>query len=141
MDFLKRNTRRIVTDTAGWLLIVAAILTGWLPGPGGIPLLVAGLGLLSINNAWAKRLRLLVIKHGGRLVEILFPRWPWLEWAYDIIAFLLLLVTLLLEMRHAHLWEMGLGVTAFFIALFIALTNRDRLNRLRAASRRNKHKH
>jgi len=136
MDFLKRNTRRIVTDTAGWFLIVAGIATGWLPGPGGIPLIVAGLGLLSINNKWAKRLRIWVIDNGGKAVKILFPRWPWLEWAYDIVAFLLLVVTLLLEMRHAHLWEMSLGISAFFIALFIALTNRDRLNRLRAMNKR-----
>ncbi|HSX31433.1 MAG TPA: hypothetical protein VLE99_05955 [Candidatus Saccharimonadales bacterium] len=136
MDFLKRNTKRIAVDAAGYFLILAALATGWLPGPGGIPLAVAGLGLLSINNAWAKKLRLLVIKHGGRVVEVLFPRWPWVEWGYDIVAFLLLVLTLLLEIRHARLWEMGVGVTAFFFALFIALTNRDRLNRLRGKHKR-----
>jgi hypothetical protein len=138
MNVVRRHAKRIAIDAAGYLLIVAAITTGWLPGPGGIPLAVAGLGLLSINNAWAKHLRIWVIQNGGRLVEILFPKWPWVEWGYDIVAFLLLMVTFLLEIHHAHLWEMGLGVTAFFIALFIALTNRDRLKRLRgkAAGRR-----
>ncbi len=136
MYFLKRNTRRFVIDTAGYLLIVAAIATGWLPGPGGIPLLIAGLGLLSINNAWAKRLRMFVVKHGGKAVRILFPRWPWAEWAYDILAFLLLLLTLVLELHHANVWEMGLGVTAFFIALFIGLTNRERLQRLQSNIKR-----
>lgn len=136
MDYVRRNAKRIAIDGAGYLLIVAAALTGWLPGPGGIPLLVAGLGLLSINNAWAKRLRTFVMEHGGRLVEMLFPRWPWAEWAYDILAFLLLALTFVLELYHASLWQMGLGVSAFFVALFIALTNRDRLNRLRG-----KHKH
>jgi len=131
MDFVHRHAKRIAVDGAGYLLILAAALTGWLPGPGGIPLLIAGLGLLSINNAWAKSLRIFVLKHGGKLVEILFPRWTWLEWGYDIVAFLLFLVTLLLELRHATLWQMSLGASAFFIALFIALTNRDRLNRLR----------
>lgn len=136
MDLLKRHTKRILVDAAGYLLIAAAIATGWLPGPGGIPLLIAGLGLLSINNTWAKRLRLLVIKHGGKVVNILFPRWPWVEWGYDVVVFLLLVLTLLLEMHHASVWEMGLGVTAFFVALFIALTNRDRLNRLRGKHKR-----
>lgn len=131
MDFVRRNAKRIAIDGAGYLLILAGIATGWLPGPGGIPLVVGGLGLLSINNTWAKRLRIFVIENGGKAINILFPKWAWAEWAYDIIAFLLLALTLLLEIRHANLWQMGLGITAFFIALFIALTNRDRLNRFR----------
>lgn len=136
MNFVRRHAKRIAIDAAGYLLIVAAVATGWLPGPGGIPLLIAGLGLLSINNAWAKRLRIWTIQNGGRLVEILFPRWTWVEWGYDIVAFLLLILTLVLELHHASFWQMSLGVTAFFIALFIALTNRDRLKRLRGKSRR-----
>jgi hypothetical protein len=50
------NIKRVATDTLGFLLILAGLLTGWLPGPGGIPLIVAGLGLLAINNQWAKNL-------------------------------------------------------------------------------------
>jgi len=132
MNFVQHHGKRILTDVAGYFLILAGIATGWLPGPGGIPLIVAGLGLLSINNAWAKELRLWVIANGGKAVKILFPRWIWLEWLYDIVAIGLLGLTFFLEMRHVSLWQMGLGVSAFFIALFIALTNRDRLNRLRS---------
>lgn len=57
--------KRILTDTAGYLLIVAGIALGWLPGPGGLPLVLAGLGLLSINNDWARRLRDYIVKNGG----------------------------------------------------------------------------
>jgi hypothetical protein len=136
MNFVHRHAKRIAIDAAGYLLILGAIATGWLPGPGGVPLLIAGLGLLSINNTWAKRLRIWTIENGGKVVKILFPRWPWAEWGYDIIAFLLLALTLALELHHASFWQMGVGVTAFFIALFIALTNRDRLNRLRDRRKR-----
>ncbi|HSX06554.1 MAG TPA: PGPGW domain-containing protein [Candidatus Saccharimonadia bacterium] len=131
MNLVKRHGKRVLTDAGGYLLVVAGIATGWLPGPGGIPLIVTGLGLLSINNAWAKELRIWVIRNGGKAVTILFPRWVWLEWLYDIVAFSLLCLTFVLEVHHVSLWQMGLGVSAFFIALFIALTNRDRLNRLR----------
>jgi len=131
MDFIRRNTKRIAIDAAGYLLLVAAVATGWLPGPGGVPLALAGLGLLSINNAWARRLRVLFLKHGGKLAQMLFPRNPLAEWAYDSLVMLLLALTIVLEVRHASILQMGFGVTAFFIALFIALTNRDRLNRLR----------
>ena len=131
MDFLRRNTKRIVTDAAGYFLILAGIATGWLPGPGGIPLIVAGLGVLSINNHWARRIRVWVVENGSRALDILFPRWPWLEWAYDIVALLLLVVAFLLEIRHESIWQVGIGITTFFIAILIILTNRDRLKRLR----------
>lgn len=137
MNFIKRHAKRIATDAAGYFLILAAIATGWLPGPGGIPLAVAGLGLLSINNEWAKRLRTYLLKHGGKVVEFLFPRNKFVEWSYDIIVVLLFVLTTVLEARHAALWQVSLGIAAFFFALFIAVMNRDRLNRLR---KRN-HKH
>lgn len=131
MDLLKRNTKRVLIDAAGYALLVAALLTGWLPGPGGVPLAVVGLGLLSIHNAWAKRLRVWVLENGGKLVQVVFPRNPWAEWGYDAIVAALFVVTVVLEARHASVFQMGIGVSAFFLALFIALTNRDRLKRLR----------
>lgn len=136
MDFLRRNLKRILTDTAGYLLILAGVATGWLPGPGGIPLIVAGLGILSINNTWAKRLRVWVVDHAGQAASILFPKNPWVEWAYDALTVALFVLTIWLEVHHANVWQMGLGVTAFFLALLIALTNRDRLQKLRDKHKR-----
>lgn len=46
----------IVLDIVGVLLLILAMLVGWLPGPAGIPLALAGLSLLAINHDWAKRL-------------------------------------------------------------------------------------
>jgi len=121
----------MLTDIAGYLLIIAAILTGWLPGPGGIPLALAGLGLLSINNKWARDLREWLLDNGGKLVGFFFPKNAAIEWLYDILALLLLIVTGVLEARHAAVWQMSLGILAFFIALLIALMNRDRLTRFK----------
>jgi len=50
MKQLNRHSKRIATDAAGYGLILLSLAVGWLPGPGGIPLLVAGLGLLSIKQ-------------------------------------------------------------------------------------------
>ena len=47
---------RIGVGVVGGLLIIAAPLTGWLPGPGGIPLFIAGLAVLSSEFEWAQRL-------------------------------------------------------------------------------------
>jgi hypothetical protein len=55
MERLTRYTKLVVLDILGVLLIIAAGLIGWIPGPGGIPLLLAGLGLLAINHEWARR--------------------------------------------------------------------------------------
>jgi putative transmembrane protein PGPGW len=44
---------RIGVGVLGAILIIAAPLTGWLPGPGGIPLLIAGLAVLASEFAWA----------------------------------------------------------------------------------------
>jgi hypothetical protein len=46
----------------GFLLLAAGGALMVLPGP-GIPLVVAGLGLLSLEVEWAKRLRRRVMEH------------------------------------------------------------------------------
>lgn len=137
MNFLQRNFKRIATDAAGYLLLIAAALTGWLPGPGGIPLALAGLGLLSINNEWARRLRTYLLDHGGKIVQIIFPKNQFVEWTYDILVLIVFGVVTWLAFMHAAVWQMSLAVALFFIALAIALLNRDRYNRL---TKHNKHK-
>ena len=131
MDFVKRNIKRIAIDTAGYLLLIAAALTGWLPGPGGIPLFIAGLGLLSINNEWARRLRDYLLKHGGKFVQKLFPPNPYIQWLYDIVVVLLWILVFILAEKHAALWQVSLAIALFFISVAIALLNRDRMQRLR----------
>ncbi len=44
---------RLGVGLVGGLLMVASVLTGWLPGPGGIPLFMLGLLVLSSEFAWA----------------------------------------------------------------------------------------
>lgn len=131
MDFLKCNGKRVMIDAAGYLLIIAAGLTGWLPGPGGIPLFIAGLGLLSINNKWAKDLREYVLEHGGKIIQIIFPKHPVAQWAYDIIAIALFGVAAYLGWQHAALWQVSVAASTFFLAVFISLMNRERLTNIR----------
>ena len=126
-------------DSAGYGLLVLSALTGWLPGPGGIPLAVGGLGLLSINNKWAKDLREWVLQNGGKVLPILFPKHPVAQWTYDLVATALFVASALLAWRHAAWWQVSLAVSAFFLATFVSLMNRDRLLRLKKR-RLNKHK-
>lgn len=47
---------RCVVGFVGVLLMTTAVLTGWLPGPGGIPLFLVGLAVLASEFEWAHRL-------------------------------------------------------------------------------------
>lgn len=139
MGYWKRNGKRFATDAAGYFLILAAGLTGWLPGPGGIPLALAGLGLLSIHNKWAHDLREYVIKHGGRIIDIMFPRNSTVEWAYDALSILLLALSSVLIWQHSAIWQISLAIAGYFAALFITLMNRDRAGVKRRRKKKAEH--
>lgn len=128
---MQRHAKRIATDIAGYALLLLALASGWLPGPGGIPLALAGLGLLSINNKWAQDLRDYILAHGGKFVQILFPQNRFVQALYDFIVVLLLALVAVLAWRHAALWQISLATALFFIALLIAGLNRDRASRLK----------
>lgn len=55
-DPRKARIYRIGVGALGVLLILLGAATGWLPGPGGIPLVLLGLGVLSTEFEWAQRL-------------------------------------------------------------------------------------
>ncbi|QQS19928.1 hypothetical protein IPL85_00480 [Candidatus Saccharibacteria bacterium] len=133
---LQTQTKRILTDIAGYLLIIASGLTGWLPGPGGIPLLIAGLGLLSINNKWAHDLREYVLNNGGKVIQKLFPAHAVAQWTYDVVVVAFYGVAAYLAWNHAVWWQVSLAASLFFGATFIALMNRQRLESFKERRRK-----
>jgi hypothetical protein len=66
-----RITLRVVVGLLGTLLIVAGAVTGPLPGPGGIPLVLLGLAVWASEFGWARRLM-------GRFRRLVrwFAGWP-----------------------------------------------------------------
>lgn len=62
---------KIGVGVLGTLLIIASALTGWLPGPGGIPLFLTGMALLATEFIWAKKLRKRIV----RAVRV-YLEWP-----------------------------------------------------------------
>lgn len=60
--------RKPVILIIGLLFVIASLLTGWLPGPGGLPLFLIGIAILSTEFAWAKRLRDRVVNWLQRIV-------------------------------------------------------------------------
>lgn len=68
MEKLKRSWRRIPAEirkpiilVVGMTFVLAAGLTGWLPGPGGIPLFLIGVAILATEFKWAERLKNVIL--------------------------------------------------------------------------------
>ena len=55
-DPTTRMIYRFAVGLVGVALMLVAVLTGWLPGPGGIPLFLIGLAVLASEFEWAHRL-------------------------------------------------------------------------------------
>ncbi len=72
-----RRIYRVFIGITGVLLIILAAATGWLPGPGGIPLALLGLAILASEFEWADRLLLRVKKWGSQAAKWTRekPRW------------------------------------------------------------------
>lgn len=51
------SVRKPVVLIVGSLFILLAAATGWLPGPGGIPLFLVGVAILATEFVWAERFR------------------------------------------------------------------------------------
>jgi hypothetical protein len=51
------SIRKPLVLIVGSIFILAAAATGWLPGPGGIPLFLIGVAILATEFEWAERLR------------------------------------------------------------------------------------
>lgn len=64
-----RFVLRLIVLVLGIVLIVTSIALGWLPGPGGIPLFLAGIALLSTQFEWAKKVRAWAFGHLRRAAE------------------------------------------------------------------------
>jgi hypothetical protein len=62
------SARKVLAVTSGVLLLGIGIAFLVLPGP-GIPLILAGLGILSVHYSWARRLRTRISAETRRIVD------------------------------------------------------------------------
>lgn len=124
------RAKHFVFDFVGVLLIIISPLLGWLPGPGGIPLFLAGLGFLSVHHDWAKQAIKYVKKNGLKLNEQIFRKHPLLEALYDIASVGLLIGGFYLITIYTRNITLTIAVLLIFTALTLFLGNRKRLERL-----------
>ena len=121
---------RVSIDIAGFGLLIIAVIIGPLPGPGGIPIFLAGLSLLATNHLWAKKALLRAKDQGTNLYAMLFPDNKKVKIIYDILGFLFAAMSLVI----LNITTKSLGTTiAIMVGMFgvgIFLTNRKRLEKM-----------
>lgn len=129
MTFI-RFMKRFGRDIAGYTLLVLALPIGLLPGPGGIPVLFAGLGLLAKHNLWARKLLLYAEKHSQSFRNIFFPKNKSIQRLWDAISVILFCIALLLALLTSG-WVSRILPTSFAcIGILVFLCNRSRLDSL-----------
>ncbi len=140
MSRIKRYGKIIIFDTLAGICFIGVAVFGWLPGPGGLPLFLAGLSLLAVNHAWAERL-LETTKHKGMaLKKYIFPANPLIRGLYDFLSFVLLFGggTLLFITQDRIISAIGVAIICFGLVIF--LLNRDRSDKLSAYIKRRRKK-
>lgn len=121
----------VLLDTLGIIFMIAAILTGWLPGPTGLPLFILGLSLLAVHHEWAERYIDMLKKYADKLGDYIFVNNPRMQLAYDIFAPLLVGLGIFWLFRHSAVWMISLGIFAVFMGVTFLLGNRGRFKRLK----------
>ncbi len=125
-----RLHQKIAIDILGALLIIASGLVGWLPGPGGLPLLIGGLSLLAKNHHWAHNLLEQLKINGNKAIKLIFRNNPTLFIIYDIIAFIIAITAIIFLIKlenYKFLWPIAF---MFGISVALFLGNRGRYDAL-----------
>ncbi len=133
-----QKLKTIGIDIIGVLLIIGALVFGWLPGPGGIPMLLAGLGLLATNHEWARRLLERLKEEGIRFAELFFRDHPLLMFTYDLLALLFLGAAVYVFTAFTNNLVQSLAAVLTFVAIGLFLGNRKRLQRIEQHFKKNK---
>jgi hypothetical protein len=127
----RKQLKRIGVDILGYLLIIAAGLTGWIPGPGGIPLLILGLSLLATNHEWARRWLEVAQKQGVNISNKLFGQSPKMRWAVDLASVTLIAIAVVILQYFARSPAKVAAISLILASSFLLLGNRERFASLK----------
>lgn len=132
----RERLKSIGVDVLGIIAIIGAGLTAPIPGPGGIPLLILGLSLLSTNHEWAARWMEWVKHNGGNLTQKLFSKHQTTRWVIDLLGVLLIAIAVLLvtQFTKSVAWTAAFSMSC--LALFLLLGNRERIQSIKSKFRK-----
>ena len=113
----------------GFGLLVLGIIVAPIPGPGGTPLILGGLGILSINNHWAYRLRCYLLNSHKSISTIIFPANPWARFAWDLAGAVAFGLGLSILVNLEAIWTRIIATVLLSIAISIWGSNHRRAER------------
>jgi uncharacterized membrane protein YkgB len=128
---ISKKLKTILIDIAGIILIILSGLLGWLPGPGGIPLLIAGLSLLSINHDWAQRWLMLIKEHGLKISDKLFNGSKKTNIIVDIIGILFLAAAVVVMALVTQSVFKTAAIWLIIVSAVLLLGNKDRYKKIK----------
>lgn len=126
---MKRKTKAILIDILGFTCIIAAPFLGWLPGPGGIPLVILGLSLLANNHEWAERLMERVKEHSSNASKKVTEASPAMRWAIDILSVVFIALAVILLTQYTRNITTTAAVSLSIAAIILFATNQNRYKR------------
>jgi hypothetical protein len=132
----RSRLKSIIIDILGVLMITAAALTGWLPGPGGIPLLIIGLSLLATNHEWAERWLNKVKRSGNKISDAIFNGSHITKWIIDILGILFVAAAVLILNHFTANAARSAAISLVALSLVLLLGNRNRLSELKKRLRK-----
>ncbi len=122
---------RIPLDILGFFLMIISPFLGWLPGPGGIPLFIAGLSIVAINHEWAERYLEIIKKYADRIGDLIFAENKRLQMFYDVFGPLLIIAAIgLFVVTDSYIFTFVSGVIGIF-GIILLLGNRHRYKKLK----------
>lgn len=130
MKDLRKLAKRVFTDISGILLIISSILFGWLPGPGGIPLFLAGLGLLALNHRWAMRLQRNIQEKGLQFIRKMFSKHESIRALFDLFSAALIFGGIYLLNTYTRNLTLTFAIFSILVGAGLFLGNRERLQKI-----------
>lgn len=137
---MKDKSKAVLIDILGFACIIAAPFLGWIPGPGGIPLLILGLSLLATNHEWAERILQRVKDEFSKATHKAANPTPAQKWLTDITGIAFIAIAVIIFMYFAKSTTVVAGVSLLIVAITLLLTNANRYMRVWNKFKK-KHKH
>lgn len=137
---MKQKSKAILVDILGFTCVIAAPFLGWIPGPGGIPLLILGLSLLATNHEWAARILERFKQEFDKAAKKAANPSPAQKWLIDCTGIIFIAVAVIVLMKFTQSMATVAGISLIIVATTLLATNADRYKRAWNKVPR-KHKH
>ena len=137
----KRNLwQRLAIDIGGFGLLILAVLIAPIPGPGGIPIFIAGLGVLSLNYDWAKHLLVDFEKKRSSLVEKYLVNHKIITTSIDIFGSAIIISAPFVFFNTDNPVLRAVMIMLFCLAIVLILSNKRRIDRFMVSYRKKRDK-